>query len=181
LVNGDNFYVHFAIYTPLVGKLLCFSFCVVAPSIFATPRLLAPSRASDASYPAAVCATQLLLPQSRASDYPHSTGVSNLTCATARVPRLLQMAAAACAAPAGCRKERLLRWRHITFSQDERDNDLVRIIYARAEIGLINDSSSSATAILLYYIHCCPAIYCSAAVHESNLRLMVSFSRLLLS
>ena len=96
-------------------------------------------------------------------------------------PQASSMAAAACAAPAGCRKERLLRWRHITFSQDEGDNDLVRIIYARAEIGLINDSSSSATAILLYYIHCCPAIYCSAAVHESNLRLMVSFSRLLLS
>ena len=61
-------------------------------------------------------------PLRRASYYFHSTRGS-VTCATARFPRLLQMAAAARAAPRR-RKGELLCWASDYFLSGEKDDDL---------------------------------------------------------
>ena len=119
---------------------LCFSSCVVARRHLCHVALAAPWLKPLASSIILLSPTAWLL-----------------TCATARVHRFLQMAAAVRAAPPGCRKGELLRWASDYFLSGEKDNDLwvweSSTHALPAEIGsLTNGSSSSVAAILLYLL-----------------------------
>ena len=161
LVNGDlSKYIQ--LFIPISWEtFLCFSSCVVARRHLCHVALAAPWLKP------LVLSIGLLSPNSWL-----------LTCAAARVPRFLQMAAAVRAAPPGCGKGELLHWASDYFLSGEKDNDLwvweSSTHALPAEIGsLTNGSSSSVAAILLhsYTTISTAVLLCgSAAVHDSNLR-----------
>ena len=107
LVNGDLSMYISAIYTNLVGNI---------------PVLFILRRSPPSLVPRRACC-----PMAQAIGVEHRIAFTHswlLTCAAARVPKFLQMAAAVRAAPPGCRKGELLRWASEYFLSGEKDNDL---------------------------------------------------------